>query len=38
MAKNPVYMIGDVDVHNLEDYKIYREKVKPIIEDYGVNT
>ena len=35
MAKNPVYMIGDVDVHNLEDYKIDREKVKPIIEDYG---
>ena len=35
MAKNPVYMIGDVDVHNLEDYKIYREKVKPIIENYS---
>ena len=35
MAKNLVCMIADVDVQNLEEYKLYREKVKPIIENYG---
>ena len=30
-----VYMIGDVDIHNLEEYKKYMEKVKPMIESYG---
>ena len=28
-------MIADVDVQNLEEYKLYREKVKPIIENYS---
>ncbi len=30
-----VYMIGDVDIHNIEEYKKYMEKVKPMIESYG---
>ena len=27
-----VYMIGDVDIQNMEEYKKYMEKVKPMIE------
>ena len=30
-----VYMIGDVDIHNIEEYKKYMDKVKPMIESYG---
>ena len=30
-----VYMIGDVDIHNMEEYKKYMEKVKPMIESKG---
>ncbi len=30
-----VYMIGDVDIHNIEEYKKYMENVKPMIESYG---
>ena len=29
-----VYQIGDVDIHNMEEYKKYMEKVKPMIESY----
>ena len=35
MTSKAVYMIGDVDIHNLEEYKKYMEKVKPLIESYG---
>ena len=35
MSSNSVYMIGDVDIHDLEEYKKYMEKVKPMIESYG---
>ena len=28
MSSNAVYMIGDVNIHNLEEYKKYMEKVK----------
>ena len=28
-------MIGDVDIKNIEEYKKYMEKVKPLIESYG---
>ena len=27
MSSNSVYMIGDVDIHDLEEYKKYMEKV-----------
>ena len=30
-----VYMIGDVDIYNMEEYKKYMEKVRPMIESYG---
>ena len=30
-----VYMIGDVDIQNMEEYKKYMEKVKPMIERKG---
>ena len=30
-----VYMIGDVDIQNMEEYKKYMEKVKPMIESKG---
>ena len=35
MTSKAVYMIGDVDIHNIEEYKKYMEKVKPMIESYG---
>ena len=35
MSSNSVYMIGDVDIHDVEEYKKYMEKVKPMIESYG---
>ena len=35
MNKKPVYFVGDVDIHNLENYQGYMEKVKPIVEKYG---
>ena len=35
MGGNVVYMIGDVDIKNIEEYKKYMEKVKPMIESYG---
>tara|TARA_B100001248_G_scaffold247618_1_gene219244 strand:- start:155 stop:433 length:279 start_codon:yes stop_codon:yes gene_type:complete len=28
-------MIGDVDIKNINEYKKYMEKVKPMIESYG---
>ena len=34
MSSNSVYMIGDVDIHDLEEYKKYMEKVRPNIESY----
>ena len=30
-----VYMIGDVDINNIEEYKKYMEKVKPMIASKG---
>ena len=35
MSDKVVYMIGDVDIHNIEEYKKYMEKVKPMIESFG---
>ncbi|MDC3063690.1 DUF1330 domain-containing protein [Alphaproteobacteria bacterium] len=35
MTSKTVYMIGDVDIKNIEEYKKYMEKVKPMIENYG---
>ena len=35
MTNKTVYMIGDVDIKNIEEYKKYMEKVKPMIENYG---
>ena len=35
MSSNSVYMSGEVDIHDLEEYKKYMEKVKPMIESYG---
>ena len=35
MTSKTVYMIGDVDIKNIEEYKKYMEKVKPMIESYG---
>ena len=35
MTRKAVYMIGDVDIKNIEEYKKYMEKVKPMIESYG---
>ena len=35
MTSKTVYMIGDVDIKNIEEYKKYMKKVKPMIESYG---
>ena len=35
MTSKTVYLIGDVDIKNIEEYKKYMEKVKPMIESYG---
>jgi len=35
VTSKTVYMIGDVDIKNIEEYKKYMEKVKPKIESYG---
>ncbi len=35
MTSKDVYMIGDVDIKNIKEYKKYMEKVKPMIESYG---
>ena len=35
MTSKAVYMIGDVDIKNINEYKKYMEKVKPIIESYS---
>ena len=35
MSDKPVYIVGDVDIHNIENYKGYMEKVKPLVEKYG---
>ena len=35
MTSKTVYMIGDVDIKNIEEYKKYMKKVKPLIESYG---
>ena len=29
------FMLVDVDIHNIEEYKKYLEKVKPIVEKFG---
>ena len=35
MKQNNFYLIGDVDIHNINEYKIYIQNVKPIVEKYG---
>ena len=35
MSNKPVYFVGDVDIHNIDNYKGYMEQVKPIVEKYG---
>lgn len=35
MDNKPYYLIGDVDIHNIEEYKIYMQNTKPIVEKYG---
>ena len=35
MTSKDVYMIGDVDIKNIKEYKKYMEKVRPMIESYG---
>ena len=35
MTSKAVNLIGDVDIKNIEEYKKYMEKVKPMIESYG---
>lgn len=35
MSNKPVYFVGDVDIHNLENYKVYMEQVKPLVEKFG---
>ena len=35
MTSKAVCMIGDVDIKNINEYKKYMEKVKPMIESYG---
>ena len=35
MDKKPYYLMGDVDIHNMDEYKIYMENTKSIIESYG---
>ena len=35
MSGKVVYMIGDVGIKNIEEYKKYMEKVKPMIESFG---
>ena len=35
MDNKPYYLIGDVDIHNMEEYKIYMQNTKPIVEKYS---
>ena len=35
MTSKAANSIGDVDIKNIEEYKKYMEKVKPMIESYG---
>ena len=35
MSENPAYIIVDVDIHNQEQYEIYKGKVVPIVAAYG---
>ena len=35
MSDKPVYCVGDVDIHNIDNYKKYMEQVKPLVEKYG---
>ena len=34
MEKN-FFLLVDVDIHNIEEYKKYLEKVKPMVEKFG---
>ena len=29
------YLLVDVDIHNIDEYKKYLDKVKPMVEKYG---
>ena len=29
------FMLVDVDIHNIDEYKKYLEKVKPMVEKFG---
>ena len=35
MSKKPTYLVGDVDIHDIDKYKKYMEQVKPLVEKYG---
>ena len=35
MDQKPYYLMGDVDIHDMDEYKIYMENTKLIIESYG---
>ena len=34
MDDKPYYLIGDVDIHNMDEYKIYMQNTKPIVEKF----
>jgi len=35
MSEKPAYIIVDVDIHNFEQYEIYKQQVVPIVAAYG---
>jgi uncharacterized protein (DUF1330 family) len=35
MEKHPVYLILDIDIHNLEQYKHYIELGQPLVKKFG---
>ena len=37
MDDKPYYLIGDVNIRNMDEYKIYMQNTKPIVESTVVN-
>jgi len=35
MSEKPAYVVVDVDIHNTEQYEIYKQKVVPIVTSFG---
>lgn len=35
MSKKPIYLVLDIDIHNLENYQEYIQLGKPIVEKFG---